>query len=228
MKIRIHLAVFLPGLAIVGIILGNSLVRPPQVRADDDSSEGKQKSEIQIGLSIAPAPLNLKGKNKALVGLGSYIVNAQADCNGCHSAGPATEYAPGGNPYFGQQPDKTNLTTYLGGGRNFGALIPGSAEIISRNLTPDKSGRPVGGLTFNQFLKIIRTGVDMDGLHPTCAGAPTAGCIPRPFDGSLLQVMPWPVYKNMTDHDLRAIYEYLSAVPCIAGPAAPSKLHNDC
>jgi hypothetical protein len=25
--------------------------------------------------------------------------------------------------------------------------------------------------------------------------------------------MPWPVYRNMTDHDLRAIVEYLSAIP---------------
>jgi hypothetical protein len=29
-------------------------------------------------------------------------------------------------------------------------------------------------------------------------------------------------------HDLRAIYEYLSAIPCIAGPPAPSALHHDC
>jgi hypothetical protein len=40
--------------------------------------------------------------------------------------------------------------------------------------------------------------------------------------------MPWPIQKNMTYHDLRSIYEYLSAIPCIAGPPAPSKLHNDC
>ena len=27
---------------------------------------------------------------------------------------------------------------------------------------------------------------------------------------------------------LHAIYEYLSAIPCNEGPAAPSILHNDC
>jgi hypothetical protein len=32
----------------------------------------------------------------------------------------------------------------------------------------------------------------------------------------------------MSDHELRVIYEYLSAIPCIAGPPAPSVLHNDC
>jgi hypothetical protein len=25
--------------------------------------------------------------------------------------------------------------------------------------------------------------------------------------------MPWPVYRHMTDRDLRAIYEYLASIP---------------
>ena len=51
--------------------------------------------------------------------------------------------------------------------------------------------------------------------------------------------MPWPVFHNMTDRQIQAIYEYLSAIPCVAGPATPSDLppqmqyafvalHNDC
>jgi len=52
-------------------------------------------------------------------------------------------------------------------------------------------------------------------------------CVPPPFDGTRLQIMPWPAYQSLTDHDLRAIYEYLSAIPCIAGPAT-GVLHNDC
>ena len=53
-------------------------------------------------------------------------------------------------------------------------------------------------------------------------------------DGDLLQIMPWPVYHNMTDHQIEAIYEYLSAIPCIDNrtstpPAgAPNELRNDC
>jgi len=188
----------------------------------------------------------LEGKNRALVGLGSYIVNGQGDCNGCHSAGPPTEYiVPTGNPYFLSPPfsgkQQINPATYLGGGNDFGGYpAPDSPlHIISRNLTPDKTGRPEGGNTFEQFVEIIRTGVDMDHLHPTCTGDSTENCVPFPFDGSRLQIMPWPVYRNMTNHDLRAIYEYLSAVPCIEGPATPSDLpppaqyafqalHNDC
>jgi len=211
------------------IVLAGMLSSSPRTRAiadDNDSNESK----IQRGFEIAPVPLNLDGKNRELVGLGSYIVNAQADCNGCHSAGPQTEFARGGNPYFGQ-PEKINPATYLGGGRDFGPF-PGPGpfpNIVTRNLTPDKTGLPEGGRTFSEFVQIIRTGVDMDNLHPTCTGAPTGSCLPPPFDGTRLQIMPWPIYQHMTDHDLRAIYEYLSAIPCIDTivPGQP-QLRNDC
>jgi hypothetical protein len=211
----------------VAMFVSGMSVKPPRTHANDDDTE----SRIKIGFVIAPVPLNLAGKDRALVGLGSYIVNAQADCNGCHSAGPPTEFAPGGNPYFGQ-PTKINPATYLGGGRDFGPFPgPGSfarQHLISRNLTPDKTGLPEGGHTFEEFVQIIRTGVDMDHLHPSCTGVPDGTCMPPPFKGDLLQVMPWPIHRNMTDRDLRAIYEYLSAIPCIAGPPAPDPRHNDC
>jgi hypothetical protein len=210
------------------IILAALLSSSRTVRAHDDDDNDRNESKVRKGFAIAPVPLNLHGKDHELVGLGSYIVNAQADCNGCHSAGPQTEFAPGGNPYFGQ-PEKINTATYLGGGRNFGKVgPPPSPDIISRNLTPDKSGLPEGGHTFAEFRQIMRTGVDMDHVHPNCSATITTNCFPPPVDGALLQVMPWPIYKNMTDRDLLAIYEYLSAVPCIAGPPAPSPLHNDC
>ena len=31
--------------------------------------------------------------------------------------------------------------------------------------------------------------------------------------GEIVQVMPWPVYRYMTDKDLRAVYTYLSSLP---------------
>src|SRR5207237_566327 len=118
-----------------------------------EKREHSIESRTQLGFLIAPVPLNLTGKNRALVGLGSYLVNAVAGCNGCHSAGPGTQYIRGANPYFGQ-PARTNTATYLGGGRNFGPLAPNSPDIISRNLTPDKTGRAEGGHTFEEFLRI--------------------------------------------------------------------------
>src|SRR5260370_23382180 len=49
----------------------------------NDASESTE-SKIQRGLDAAPVPLNLDGKDIGLAGLGSYIVNVQSDCNGCH------------------------------------------------------------------------------------------------------------------------------------------------
>ena len=152
------------------------------------------------------------------MGLGSYIVNVITECNGCHSAGPATEYADGQNPDFKAftPPAQANPKTYLGGGRSFGQLGPVVSAtvpppIISRNLTPDDSGLPEQGAEFDEFYNSMRFGIDHDHLHPNCSATVTSNCFPAfgPFNGDKLQVMPWPAYQDLSDHDLRAIYEYL-------------------
>ncbi len=148
------------------------------------SSMGTLDERIARGFAIAPVPLNLKGKNRAFVGLGSYIVNAQGGCNDCHTNPP---YAPGGDPFLGQ-PRKVNAARYLAGGTPFGH------SLMSANITPDANGLPAG-LTFPQFLHLMRTGDDPD--EP----------------GEKLQVMPWPVFGQMRWADLRAVYEYLRAIP---------------
>ena len=171
------------------------LSHAPVVRADGGDGD---ESKIKQGFAIAPVQLNLRGKNRALVGLGSYIVNAQGGCSDCHTE---PNYAPGGNPYLGQT-EQINVAGYLGGGRLF------FGPVISRNLTPDWTGRPLGGAPLSEFMDIMRTGVDPDHAHPGL--------------GPYLQVMPWPAYRYMTDRDLRAIYEYLSAIPCVEGnPGIP-------
>jgi Amidohydrolase len=68
------------------------------VRGQSPNGEDQPESQIRRGFEIAPVPLNLQGRNRAWVGMGSYLVNAVGDCNGCH-AGPSGEYAPGGNPF---------------------------------------------------------------------------------------------------------------------------------
>jgi len=210
---------------VIAMVTAGTLFRSQSVHAQSGGND--HESRVERGFEIAPVPLNLEGKDRELVGLGSYLVNGVVACNDCHGAGPKTQFLPGGNPFFGQ-PKKINPATYLGGGQDFGALVPGSPHIVSRNLTPDKTGHPEGGRPFPEFLEIIRTGVDLDHLHPPCSATLTDNCLPPPFDGNLLQIMPWPAIQNMTDYDIRAIYEYLSAVPCIEGPPPPSVLHNDC
>jgi hypothetical protein len=43
-------------------------------------------------------------------------------------------------------------------------------------------------------------------------------------------VMRWPSFSNMTNHELRAMYEYLGAVPCNPGKviAGAPYLQNMC
>ena len=149
------------------------------------------------GLAIAPVPLDINGRDALLVGEGSYLVNGIGACSECHTNPP---FAEGHNPYM-HQPKQVNATNYLAGGKPYG-------PILSRDLTPDPLTGLPGGLTYEQFVDAMRNGTDFD-----CAPAPDAPC-------RLMQVMPWPGYRDFSDHDLAAIYAYLQAIPHTE-PAAP-------
>jgi len=151
-------------------------------------------ARIAQGLKIAPVPLNLKGLNKNQVGLGSYLVTAIGGCSGCHS-NPA--FAPGSNPFNGDPTTKVVQSAYFAGGVFFGGTL------CSANITPDKNGLP-DGLTFTHFVAAMRTGHDF-----------------REKPKDLLEEMPWPYFRNMTNADLAAIYAYLRAIPSNATPKCP-------
>ena len=160
-----------------------TLAIAPAARADDDRDE----SQVRRGFQIVPAGvfLNLHGKNREVVGLGSYIVNTTG-CNDCHTY---PSYMAQGDPFKGQ-PEVINFSQYLTGGRQFGPFT-------SANLTPDGTGKPAG-LTLKEFIKTLRTGHN-----------------PHDPRGQILQVMPWPVFGKKTDGDLTAVYEYLRALPSL-------------
>jgi hypothetical protein len=163
-----------------------ALAAPGGGAARADAARDREGARVAQGYRIAPVPLNLTGLDRRAVGLGSYIVNAQGGCNDCHTN---PSYAPGGDPFQGQ-PKRVNRAGYLAGGNQFGP------SLVSPNLTPDENRRP-GGMTLAQFLAAIRQGHDPDD------------------PGRLLQVMPWPVYQDMTTFDLWTIYQYLRAIPSI-------------
>jgi hypothetical protein len=264
--------------AMTAFVMGMVLIlsNVPHLVAQNNNQQGEDESSvIQQGFAIAPVPLNLAGRNRSLVGLGSYLVNAIGDCNGCHTSGSPSSlfiypYKAGGNPYFGQ-PAMLDPGVYLNGGAFFGMVgtptgpfnYAGPA-IITRNLTPNGAGVPEGGVSLAQFKQILRIGTDFDHIHPSCSPAQLQiinhppnnittvaqleaavnYCIPggpipgtnfnNQPDGNLLQIMPWPTFSHMTDHDIEAIYEYLSAIPCIDNTisqppdGAPDELRNSC
>jgi hypothetical protein len=138
--------------------------------------------------------LSLKGRNPDLVYLGSYLANNQAGCNQCHTCPSyrgVDPYKVGGHSLNTMTP--TNTQNLLAGGTPFQ-----NATIVSPNLTPDNSGLP-GGMNYDDFKNAMVNGLSFH--NP----------------GHILQVMPWPAFRNLNESDLVAIYQYLSSLP----PAKP-------
>jgi hypothetical protein len=114
-----------------------------------------------------------------------------------------------------------DTTTFVAGGQNFGS-------VDSKNLTPDvnqnvSSYAPYsvvyaeGGLDWITYWAVLHNGVDVDQLFSQCgSGAPNGpnGCSKSPTNAALLQVMPWPTVRQLTDSDLNAVWQYLSSIPC--------------
>jgi len=151
---------------------------------------------------------------------------------------------PTNNPYWLPAPDpfpipfatqaKFNPATHLSGDQNFGPVGPGKVSdpnsplyagpglgpnIISRNLTPDNTGNPAGGIDLPRFIAIMRAGHDFDTQHLECGKDAQDNCYSAPVDGSQLQIMPRTKLRNMTNYQMMAIWTYLSTAPCNA--------HND-
>src|SRR6516164_6274116 len=110
--------------SVSAVLLGLLITSSSMRGANEDNDGGGDNSRIAQGFANAPVLLNLRGKNRSLVGLGSYFVNVV-----------------GG-------------TVFIPAHGDFPA-------IVSRNLRPEGNGLPEGH-TFEEFLQIMRTGIDLD------------------------------------------------------------------
>jgi mono/diheme cytochrome c family protein len=127
---------------------------------------------------------------QAQAGRGSYLVNAMAACNDCHTA-----------PQGGLIPMTVDVNTaaYLAGGIDIGSFL-GVGPVFSRNLTPDPSTGLF--LTEEQFIQTMRFAADF-----------------RRPPGSTLRVPPhFPAEYRLTLDDLKAVYAYLRAIPAVVNP----------
>jgi hypothetical protein len=139
---------------------------------------------------------------------GSYIVNSQGDCVGCHTNFQGQPRVPMPGPNY----QKINTGFYLSGGHVFEIpppLVPlfGEVRSMSRDLTGQANGFIPPDGTFRHFVQLITTG-----KHPD-----TGRKIGWP--------MPVDVFKNMTLDDLEAIYTYVTNIPRRTG--AGDKLTQD-
>ena len=179
--------VFGQALVVLAAFRAGEVMKAVQVRARPWDS---YTTQIPPGAALNPVPLKVENRNAAVVFRGSYLVNGQQHCNFCHTCPP---YAADGEPGTPRPLPTVNTVNYMAGGRRFGAANDTNAP-VSANLTPDlKTGLP-GGLTFNEFRTALRAGR----AHQT---------------GRQLEVMRWPMFRDLTDMELMTIYEYLRAIP---------------
>ena len=157
-----------------------------------------QDEKLKIQIGQHIVPVTLKLAGKNTDTV--YLGSYLVNAIGCSDCHTNPQYV--GNPFAGD-PIQINAAGYMGGGRSFG---PG---VISRNVTPDAAGQPAG-MSYSDFTQAMRNGVDFDHVHP------------------LLQTMPWPRFRSLTDRDMQAIYTYLSTIPCLEGDpgVSPAPTHR--
>jgi hypothetical protein len=127
----------------LSIVAAVALLGAAAVSAQMDELDARAtQNESRIGRRIAPVSLDMEGKNRRLVGLGSYYVNAVSDCGGCHDGEAG----------------------HLSGGQPFG-------PVFSRNLTPNAAGFPAD-LTLTEFKQVMQLGTDFKGIDPDIGGNP--------------------------------------------------------
>lgn len=170
----------------------------------------------------APEPVGVYAPldSAEMVSRGEYLVSS-IGCDDCHSpkrmgpAGPEIipELRLSGFREGGQLPP-VDVTEVEKGWVLFAPDLTGTVgpwgSSHAANLTSDATG--IGLWKEENFIKAIREGKfkGMDGSRP------------------LLPPMPWPVYRNLNDEDLKAIFAYLKTVPpvhnIVPGPKSLSEL----
>lgn len=136
---------------------------------------------------------------------GKYLV-ATSGCHDCHT--PMTMTASGPGPDMSRAlsghpeavvlpPPPAPVGPWIAATAATGTATAGPWGVsFTANLTPDPE-TGLGTWTTRNFIDTIRNGRHLG------AGRP------------LNPPMPWPVYANMTDEDLAAIFAYLQTVPAI-------------
>lgn len=150
-----------------------------------------------------------------LIKRGKYLVTIGA-CHDCHSPKAAngmdidTTRLLSGHPKDEKLPPIVESKDWVMFGMGLTSFVGPWGVSYSANLTPHETG--TGNWTFEQFKTAIRKG-KYKGLEGT---------------RDLLPPMPWQMYRNMTDDDLKAVFAYLRSLPPIDNlvpqPIPPNEL----
>lgn len=152
-----------------------------------------------------------------LIARGKYLTTVSG-CHDCHSPKIMTPEGPEPDPerILSGHPKNEKLSNIITTkdwvlfSNNLTAAVGPWGVSYAANLTPDETG--IGNWTFKQFETAIRKG-KYKGLEG---------------GRSLLPPMPWQMFRNMTDEDLRSIFAYLKSIPpidnLVPAPIPPNKL----
>ncbi len=146
---------------------------------------------------------NPQTEKEDLIKRGEYIVSTSG-CHDCHSPKIMTDKGPMPDPerLLSGHPadetlspyDKETAKSYILFNMGLTSATGPWGTSFSANLTPDDDG--IGSWTEEQFFTAIRKG-KYKGMEN---------------GRDLLPPMPWFVYANMTDDDLKAVFAYLKSI----------------
>jgi mono/diheme cytochrome c family protein len=174
---------------------------------------------VVLGTLGAVASATEPSRKPDKVARGEYLVQTMA-CNDCHTPWKMGKNGPerdmtrmlSGHPESMPMPPPPKLAE---GPWAFVAAATMTAwsgpwgVSFTRNLTPDPE-TGIGKWTEQNFIDSIRNGKIMGKGRP------------------LLPPMPWDMYRNLTDDDLKAVYAYLKTIPPVKNrvpePLAPEDL----
>jgi hypothetical protein len=157
-----------------------------------------KKSQV-VNDHITPAD------EKSLIDRGKYMVTI-IGCNDCHSPKIMTDHGPEPDPSrllsghmkeeklppVGENAGKDGWVKF---NMNLTAAVGPWGTSFAANLTPHETG--IGAWNFKQFKTAIQKG-KYKGLEES---------------RMLLPPMPWQMYKNIEEDDLKAIFAYLKSLP---------------
>lgn len=183
---------------------------------------------VVIGASLIGLKFDVKSKishaglsQGELIKRGAYLVNTSA-CHDCHSPKVMTPFGPEPDPdrllsgYPADMPisefETETLKNWVLFNQELTSAVGPWGISFAANITSDETG--IGNWTEEQFFRAIR-----EGKYKGLEGS-----------RSLLPPMPWQVYRNMTDDDIRSIFAYLKSTVPIANivpqPISPDQILN--
>ncbi|MEP2669341.1 MAG: c-type cytochrome [Cyclobacteriaceae bacterium] len=201
-----------------------------QALVDGESAKTIKRGTLLVGIALAiitsllmtscsPAPKEETKtlSQEALIARGKYLTTV-GSCNDCHTPKIMTPHGPivdttrilSGHPQNDPIPPAVQTQDWVMFGNDFTSAVGPWGMTFSANLTPDDTG--IGSWSFEQFETAIRKG-KYKGLEGS---------------RDLLPPMPWEMYRNYTDEDLRAVFAYLKSLKpinnLVPSPIAPGDL----